>query len=62
MVTLDSSQLVHWVAQFFWPMVRLLALFASAPLLNERSIPKRVKIGLAVVTTWILMPLLPPSK
>ncbi|MDF7658622.1 flagellar biosynthetic protein FliR [Erwiniaceae bacterium L1_54_6] len=59
MITLDSSQLVHWVSQFFWPMVRLLALFASAPVLSEKSIPNRVKIGLALLTTWILMPLLP---
>ncbi|PPS59313.1 hypothetical protein CRX72_20865 [Pantoea sp. BRM17] len=60
MVTLDSSQLIHWVAQFFWPMARLLALFASAPVLNERNIPKRVKVALAFVITWILLPLLPP--
>ncbi len=31
MITLDSSQLVHWVSQFYWPLVRLLALFATAP-------------------------------
>lgn len=60
MVTLDSGQLIHWVAQFFWPMARLLALFASAPILNERNIPKRVKIGLALVIAWILLPSLPP--
>ncbi|MBN9931469.1 flagellar biosynthetic protein FliR, partial [Pantoea agglomerans] len=26
---------------------------------NERSVSKRVKIGLAVMITWLLMPLLP---
>jgi len=62
MINLDSSQLIHWVAQFFWPMVRLLALFASAPVLSEKSIPKRVKIGLAVLTTWIILPVLPPVE
>jgi len=59
MITLDSSQLVHWVSQFFWPLVRIMALFATAPILNERSISKRVKIGLAVMITWLVMPLLP---
>ncbi|THB85108.1 flagellar type III secretion system protein FliR [Pantoea allii] len=59
MVTLDSSQLVQWVSQFFWPLVRIMALFATAPILNERSISKRVKIGLAVMITWLVMPLLP---
>ncbi|MEQ4516906.1 MAG: flagellar biosynthetic protein FliR, partial [Pantoea agglomerans] len=59
MITLDSSQLVQWVSQFFWPLVRIMALFATAPILNERSVSKRVKIGLAVMITWLLMPLLP---
>lgn len=62
MITLDSSQLVHWVSQFYWPLVRLLALFATAPLLSERSISNRVKIGLAVMITWLLMPMLPPVE
>ncbi|MBE5251416.1 flagellar biosynthetic protein FliR [Mixta mediterraneensis] len=62
MITLDSSQLVHWVSQFYWPLVRLLALFATAPLLSERAISKRVKIGLAVMITWLLMPMLPPVE
>lgn len=62
MINFDSSQLIHWVAQFFWPMVRLLALFASAPVLSEKSIPKRVKVGLAVLTTWIVIPVLPPVE
>lgn len=59
MITLDSSQLVQWVSQFFWPLVRIMALFATAPILNERSVSKRVKIGLAVMITWLVMPLLP---
>ncbi|MBE5682891.1 flagellar biosynthetic protein FliR, partial [Pantoea agglomerans] len=59
MITLDSGQLVQWVSQFFWPLVRIMALFATAPILNERSVSKRVKIGLAVMITWLLMPLLP---
>ncbi|WP_314411855.1 flagellar biosynthetic protein FliR [Pantoea septica] len=59
MVTLDSDQLVHWVSQFFWPLARMLALFATAPLLSERAISKRVKIGLAALITWIMMPTLP---
>ncbi|NIF21766.1 flagellar biosynthetic protein FliR [Candidatus Pantoea multigeneris] len=59
MVTLDSAQLVHWVSQFFWPLARILALFATAPLFSEKNISNRVKIGLAVMVTWLLAPLLP---
>ncbi|AUX93896.1 flagellar biosynthetic protein FliR [Mixta gaviniae] len=62
MVTLDSSQLMLWVGQFFWPMVRLLALFSTAPIFSEHSISKKVKIGLALMITWILAPELPPTN
>ncbi|OQP30125.1 flagellar biosynthetic protein FliR [Pantoea latae] len=62
MVTLDSGQLVHWVSQFFWPLARMLALFATAPLLSERTISNRVKIGLAALITWLMVPVLPPVE
>ncbi|MDR7342870.1 flagellar biosynthetic protein FliR [Pantoea alhagi] len=62
MLTLDSNQLMLWVGQFFWPLVRLLALFSTAPIFNERAVSKKVKIGLAVMITWILAPQLPPTN
>lgn len=62
MLTLDSNQLMLWVGQFFWPLVRLLALFSTAPIFSERAVSKKVKIGLAVMITWILAPQLPPTN
>lgn len=62
MIEFDSSQLVHWVSEFYWPLVRMLALIATAPVLSERTVSKRVKIGLAVMITWLMMPLLPPVE
>jgi len=62
MLTFDSSQLMLWLSQFFWPMVRVLALIATAPILSERSVSRKVKIGLAFMITWLLVPMLPPSQ
>lgn len=62
MIEVDSSQLVHWISQFYWPLVRMLALIATAPVLSERTVSNRVKIGLAVMITWLMMPLLPPVE
>ncbi len=62
MLTLDSNQLMLWVGQFFWPLVRLLALFSTAPIFSERAVSKKVKIGLAVMITWLLAPQLPPTN
>ena len=60
MINFESGQLMLLVSQFFWPLARVLALITTAPILSERSISKKVKIGLAVMITWLLVPSLPP--
>ena len=60
MLELDTSQLAGWLSQFFWPLVRILALIATAPLFGEKSIPVQIKLGLGLMITLLLAPLLPP--
>ncbi|PIJ48463.1 flagellar biosynthetic protein FliR [Erwinia sp. OLTSP20] len=62
MINFDSSQLMLWVSQFFWPLARILALLMTAPLLSEKAISKRVKIALGVMITWVLLPGLPLTQ
>ncbi|WP_075183532.1 flagellar biosynthetic protein FliR [Pantoea sp. 1.19] len=59
MITFDSSQLMMWLAQLFWPLVRVLALVSTAPIFSERQVSHKVKIGLAAMITWLLAPGLP---
>lgn len=40
----------------FWPFVRMLALFMTAPVLSHKSIPRRVKISLALIVALIIAP------
>lgn len=60
MLSFDTSQLSHLVSQYFWPLVRVLALISTAPVLNEKSINRKVKVGLAVMITILIAPSLPP--
>ncbi|MCX7628588.1 MAG: flagellar biosynthetic protein FliR [Methylophilaceae bacterium] len=60
MLTVTSTQLDAWLAGFFWPFFRILALVAAAPLLGARGIPASVKISLAFAITLVVAPLLPP--
>lgn len=60
MLTVTSVQLNVWLAAFFWPFFRVLALVASAPLFGARGIPASVKVSLAFVITLVIAPLLPP--
>jgi flagellar biosynthetic protein FliR len=59
MVTFSEAQLMAWVSPLFWPFLRVLSVFASAPIFSSRSVPTRTKIGLALVIALCLQPALP---
>jgi len=48
-----------WVGDFFWPFLRISALFMAAPIFSARTVPVRVRIILAVLVTFIVQPSLP---
>jgi len=60
MLHFTSDQWVQWLGVYFWPMLRILALITTAPILSEKAIPKRVKVGLGIIITIIVAPSLPP--
>jgi len=60
-IQLTSDQWLHWVSLYFWPLLRILALIATAPILSEKSVPKRVKLGLGVLIAVIVAPSLPAT-
>jgi len=60
MLTFTSAQLDAWLAALFWPLTRVLALLAAAPVLGQTRIPMRLRIGLAIVIVVAIAPTLPP--
>ncbi len=56
-----SEQWLSWLSLYFWPLLRVLALISTAPILSERSVPKRVKLGLAMMITFAIAPSLPAN-
>ena len=58
MLTITSAQLDLWLAGFIWPFVRVLALVATDPFFGGHSIPRHVKVGLSVLLTVVLAPVL----
>jgi flagellar biosynthetic protein FliR len=61
MISVTSAQLSSWLAEFAWPLARVLALIASAPVLGNPSVSVSLKIGLGILLTFLLVPLLPSS-
>ncbi|MEM5384728.1 flagellar biosynthetic protein FliR [Paraburkholderia phymatum] len=58
MFSVTYEQLNVWLTAFLWPFVRILALMATAPAFGEKSLPTRVKIGLAAFVTIVVAPTL----
>ena len=56
MITFTDTQLSAWYGALFWPLVRVLALFSTAPLLSHRAIPVRIKVGLALAISAVVLP------
>ncbi|HSH71450.1 MAG TPA: flagellar biosynthetic protein FliR [Methylophilaceae bacterium] len=60
MVSISSDLLQTWIVGLLWPLTRVLGVFAAAPIFSHASIPNRVKLGLGIMLTLIIMPTLPP--
>ena len=58
--TVTSAQWAAWLAAFLWPFVRMLALVSTAPIFGEPTVPRRVKVAMAVLLTVVLGPTLGP--
>jgi flagellar biosynthesis protein FliR len=61
-ITVTEAQLTAWLAPLFWPFIRVLALFSSLPVLGQRAVPVRVRVGLAfliVVAAQASLPEMP---
>lgn len=47
MITLSEAQLAAWISPIFWPFIRVLAVFTSAPVFSSRVFPVRARVALA---------------
>jgi flagellar biosynthetic protein FliR len=55
-ISITSAQLDAWLAALIFPLTRILAMIASSPILGNKQIPARVKLGLSVLITIIVTP------
>jgi flagellar biosynthetic protein FliR len=57
-ISFTSTQLNLWIAAFLFPLARIMAFIATAPILSNRQIPNRVKIGFGFILTIAIAPTL----
>lgn len=61
MLELSLIELEQGVGRVLLPLFRISAFFMVAPIIGTRMVPQRIRIGLSLLVTMIVVPLLPPS-
>ena len=59
MISIDSVQIDAWIAAFIFPLARILAFIAAAPLWSTAGIPRRTRLILGIAITVAIAPSLP---
>lgn len=59
MFSIESSQIDAWIVAFVFPMARILAFIATAPLWSSAGVPRRTRLILAIAISIAITPSLP---
>lgn len=60
MFSIESAQIDAWIAAFIFPLTRILAFIATAPLWSSAGVPRRTRLILAIAIAVAITPSLPP--
>jgi flagellar biosynthetic protein FliR len=60
-ISLSEAQLAAWLSPIFWPFVRVLAVFSSAPIFSTRAVPVRARVALAFLVALASQASLPQA-
>lgn len=58
---ISSEEITAWVGSAMWVLIRVSALVASAPVIGARTVPSKIKLGLSVLITIIVLPVIPKA-
>ncbi|MBN1240826.1 MAG: flagellar biosynthetic protein FliR [Gammaproteobacteria bacterium] len=61
LLTVDHAELMRWITSLMWPFVRIGALLLAAPLFGARTVPVRVRVGLALVLAYVVAYVVAPT-
>ena len=57
---LGADLIGQWVGQHLWPLFRIASFLMVIPIFGTRLVPARVRLGLALLMTIIVVPMIPP--
>src|SRR5437868_13213613 len=60
MLTFSEADVLAWVTPILWPFLRVVSLFSALPVIAQRSVPMRVRVGLAFLVAFCAQASIPP--
>jgi flagellar biosynthetic protein FliR len=61
-ISLSEAQLAAWISPIFWPFIRVLAVFTSAPIFSNRAFTVRARVALAFLVALASQASLPQAE
>ena len=58
---LPFAVVIQWLSDFLLPLVRISSMIMVMAGLGAKNVPTRIKMGLAIVVTFVAVPMLPPA-
>ncbi len=60
MIVVSTAEIYGWIAAFMYPLARVLAFMAIAPLFNNNAVSMRIRLLIGVAISVGVAPLVPP--
>lgn len=60
-LVVSETQLMAFIGQYLWPMIRISGFYFMVPVIGARTVPARIRIILTLFTTLLIVPLLPAA-
>lgn len=57
-----ESIILEWLAQHYWPFVRISSMLLTMAVFSGRGIPSRIKIFFAIAISMVVAPAIPPHS
>lgn len=61
MISFTEAQILAWISPILWPFIRVLAVLSALPVLAQRAVPARLRIGFAFLVALCAQAALPAS-
>ena len=58
----SEQQIMIWASSFFWPLLRISAMFVTIPVFSGRFVDTKILVGTALMITFFTIPLLPEMQ